>query len=64
MTDWKNKGVGSLTRKHTTETKPVIDERDGSVAGHHVEHFDGSQDAVARPATVVVRTRVQEQRED
>lgn len=41
-----------------SEHKPVIDERDGTVGGKQVEHWDGSQDAVVRPKTLGVKTRV------
>jgi hypothetical protein len=38
-----------------THKKEVRNEDDGGVAGHHVEHHDGSQDAVATPRTVQYR---------
>lgn len=59
MTDWKDKNVGVLLRKGTSHKKKVTDERDGSVAGHHIEHWDGSQDAVAKVPTVKLKTRVE-----
>ncbi len=35
-----------------TERKVVENEDDGGVAGYHVEHHDGSQDAVAMPRVI------------
>lgn len=35
-----------------TQKKAVMNEDDGGVAGHHVEHHDGSQDAVAKPRVI------------
>ena len=37
-----------------SERQPVTDERDGSIAGHHVVHWDGRQDAVAIPRSVAL----------
>lgn len=45
-------------RKH-----PVTDERDGSVAGHHVEHYDGSQDAVITAKPVGAKSRLMDGKE-
>jgi hypothetical protein len=56
-TKWQEKGVGVLTRVGTTERKPVIDDRDGTVGGHHIEHWDGSQDAVVQPKTIHVKLK-------
>lgn len=50
--DYKSKGVGFLKRKGTSEKKPVIDERDGSVGGYHLEKWDDSQDAVVNAKAV------------
>jgi hypothetical protein len=36
-----------LTRKGTTERRPVRDEVDGGIAGVHVEHWDDHVDAIA-----------------
>lgn len=36
-----------LTRKGTTETRPILDELDGGVAGYNVEHWDDHVDAIA-----------------
>jgi hypothetical protein len=35
-----------------TKRKAVQSDDDGGVAGYHVEHHDGSQDAVAMPRTI------------
>ena len=42
----KVRTIGVSRRRGSTERKPVIDERDGTVGGYHVEHWDDSQDAV------------------
>lgn len=62
--EWKNKGVGYLRPgyKRSSETKPVIDERDGSKAGAHREHWDGRQDARANPGTVRMKFSQGEER--
>lgn len=39
-------GFGTGKNKGQKRVIPVTDERDGSVGGKHVEHWDGSQDAV------------------
>jgi len=57
---WKDKNVGVLLRKGTTQRKPVIDERDGTEAGYHVEHWDDRRDAVATPKAVDVTVKVKE----
>jgi len=59
MTDYKDKGVGYLSKKGQSIRKPVTDERDGSEAGHHVEHWDDRQDAVVKIKPVAIKTRVQ-----
>lgn len=43
--------------KGQSERKRVVDDRDGSTAGIHVEHWDGSQDAEARPKPIRIRAR-------
>lgn len=50
----KAKSVGFVKgyKKGATKKKPVINELDGTVGGHHIEHYDGSQDAVVTPRTV------------
>ena len=58
-TKWQEKNVGALLRKGSTERKPVIDERDGSEAGHHIEHWDDRQDAVVKIKPVALKTNVQ-----
>jgi len=65
MGKWESTvGAGFGTGKHQGETKdhPVIDERDGSIGGKHVEHWDGSQDAVITPKTVGARTKAGDER--
>ena len=41
-----------------SERRRVVDERDGSTAGVIEEHWDGSQDAAARPKPIRVRARL------
>jgi hypothetical protein len=51
MSTWKEtigEGFGTGRNKGQTRKVDVVDERDGSSAGHHVEHWDGSQDAVVK----------------
>ena len=63
MTDYQDKlrSIGVSRRRGSSERKPVIDERDGSQAGYHVEHWDDRQDAVAQPKPIRVRARIVEE---
>lgn len=38
-----------------TRTVEVKREDDGTKAGEHIEHYDGSQDAVAMPRTIKLK---------
>lgn len=58
----KIRSLGFSLQRGSSRRKPVIDERDGSIGGHHVEHWDGSQDAVVRPKTLRVKARLEEER--
>jgi hypothetical protein len=58
MSRWKDKNVGFLSRKGTKNKTPVIDERDGTRAGYHVEHWDDRKDAVAQPGSVDLSLKV------
>jgi hypothetical protein len=50
----------SFPRKYgQTERQKVINENDGSVAGHHVVRWDGSQDAEITPKPISLKTTVQ-----
>jgi hypothetical protein len=60
MTDWKAKNVGVSVRRGESRTKRVEDERDGSTAGYHIEHWDDHQDAVVTPKTIRVKAKIQE----
>lgn len=51
----KLESLGFATKRGQSERKRVVDERDGSTAGVHVEHWDGSQDAQARPKPIRVK---------
>jgi hypothetical protein len=59
-TKWQEKGVGISLRHGTSQKKPVRNEDDGTQAGYHVEHWDDSQDAIAQPKTIPLKTRVRE----
>jgi hypothetical protein len=50
----------SFPRKYgQTERQRVINDNDGSVAGHHVVRWDGSQDAEIIPKPIALKTTVQ-----
>lgn len=51
-------GFGTGRNKGSNRRVPVTDERDGQIGGYHVEHWDGSQDAVINPRPVNVKTGV------
>jgi hypothetical protein len=46
--------------KGTTKRVAVIDDRDGSVGGHHTEHWDGRQDANIIAKALRVKAKVKE----
>ena len=48
----KLRGIGFLSRKGTSDKKPVIDENTGKVGGYHVEHWNDVQDAVVMPEAI------------
>lgn len=48
-------GFGTGRLRGTTQRHAVRNEDTGKDAGYHVEHWDGSQDAVARPDTLKVK---------
>lgn len=52
------KEFGVSRRRGTSERRPVIDERDGSVGGYHVLHWDDRQDAVVQPKTIRVKAKL------
>jgi hypothetical protein len=66
MTEFKEKLRSlSFPRKYgETERRPVIRDDDGSVGGHHVIHWDGSQDAEITPRPIAVSAKVQGKEED
>lgn len=51
------RSVGSILqfKPGATKKKVVLHEDDGKPGGYHVEHHDGSQDAVAQPRTVELK---------
>lgn len=59
-TKWQEKGIGFLSKRGQTNKKPVESEDDGTIAGYHVEHWDGRQDAVVQPKTVRLKVKVEE----
>ena len=60
MTKWQDKGVGFLGKLRKSEKQTVRNEDDGTVAGYHVKHWDGRQDAVAQVKTVKLAGKVEE----
>ncbi len=50
----KSLSFGTKVAEKPSETKRITDERDGSTAGVITEHWDGSQDASARPKSIRV----------
>ena len=59
-TKWQEKGVGVSLKKGTSRRVPVTDERDGTIGGHHIEHWDGRQDVEVIAKTTRVKARLQE----
>lgn len=55
----KSLSFGTKVGEKPSETRRVTDERDGSVAGVVTEHWDGSQDAAARPKPIRVKNVIQ-----
>ena len=57
--EWKERmrSIGSVSefKPGATKKKVVMNEDDGKPGGYHVEHYDGSQDAVAQPRTVELK---------
>jgi hypothetical protein len=51
----KLKTLGFGTKRGQDERRVITDERDGTVAGVETEHWDGSQDAAARPKNIRVK---------
>jgi hypothetical protein len=62
MSNYQEKNVGVLLKKGTSVREPVLDERDGTVGGYHVKHWDGRQDAVVQPKPIRVKVNVKEER--
>jgi hypothetical protein len=62
MGKWKETvGEGFGTGRHKGEKRehPVTDERDGTVGGKHVEHWDGRQDAIVQVKPVNAKSKTQ-----
>ncbi len=51
----KTLSFGTKVAEKPSERKRIVDERDGSTAGVHTEHWDGSQDGAARPKSIRVK---------
>lgn len=49
---------GTKVGEKPSERRRITDERDGSVAGVEVEHWDGSTDAAARPKPIRVKAQL------
>jgi hypothetical protein len=62
MSEWKDKNVGYISKyKPGSKRKTdVVNDDDGTVGGHQVEHYDGSVDAVITPQTVRAKARTEE----
>lgn len=54
----KTLSFGTKVGAKPSEKRVLTDERDGSVAGVEVEHWDGSQDAAARPKSIRVKAQL------
>jgi hypothetical protein len=46
------------TKQGQSETRRITDERDGSTAGTVTKHWDGTQDAAARPKSIRVKAQL------
>jgi len=56
MSEYRDKltSLSFGTKRGQSEKRLLTDERNGSVAGVEIEHWDGSQDAIARPKRIHV----------
>ena len=66
MEKWQEtvgQGFGTGRKKGTSKTKQVVNQDDGSLAGHEVEHWDDRQDANIIVNPVGARSRTQDGRE-
>lgn len=54
----KLQSLGFGTKSGQSETRRITDERDGSTAGTVTEHWDGTQDAAARPKSIRVKAQL------
>ena len=54
----KLQSLGFGTKRGQSETRRITDERDGSTAGVVTEHWDGTQDAAARPKGIRVKAQL------
>lgn len=57
----KVRSIGTSFKKGTKKTIPVRDERNGRIAGRHIEHWDDRVDAVATPPRLNVSLNVNEE---
>jgi hypothetical protein len=60
----KVKTIGAMRHRGSKKTTAVLDERTGRVAGHHIEHWDGRQDAIVRPETVRRKVSINSSKEE
>lgn len=51
----KIKGFGAPRKWGKAQKKPVVNEADGTQAGHHLEHWDDHVDAVVTPKPLKYR---------
>ena len=50
----KWRSIAAPRKLGQSERQPVTDERDGTKAGEHIVHWDGRQDAIARPREITI----------
>lgn len=62
QTEYREKleSLGWSVKRGGTKRTDVIDERDGTVAGHVTEHWDDHTDAVAQPKTIRLKAKIVE----
>lgn len=63
MTEYAEKlaSIGFAHKRGSSRKRVVIDERDGSNAGYHIDHWNDRTDAVATPKTTRMQVAVNQQ---
>ena len=62
MGKYQDKNISAPRKWGGSEKRPVVDERDGTVGGYHVVHWDDHQDAVVMPKSIRVAPQIREER--